>query len=264
MQSCFYEGLVTHRRFRPKSHHLRYNVCAVLLNLDELESLDSSLLGFSYHHWAPMAFHDRDHGPLDGSPLRPWVQTKLREAGLLEDCKAITILCYPRLFGYVFDPLSIYFCYDQDNALFATLYEVCNTYSERHTYVIPVELRGKRAITQTCPKKHYVSPFIDMSGTYKFTMLPPDNKMKFAIRYEDNNTLVLAASFVAQATPLSSASVIKFVCSSPFQSFKVILGIHFEALKMWIQRFPVFSHTHKSERATSSAHVPSREKDPIS
>jgi len=104
MNSSFYFGEVTHKRFRPRAHQLRYRVFTMLVDIDELTILDSSILSFGYNRRRPMSFYDKDHGPLDGSPLRPWVQEQLIEAGIKEKCCRIALLCYPRLFGYVFNP----------------------------------------------------------------------------------------------------------------------------------------------------------------
>ncbi len=253
--SRLYEGTVTHRRFRPKSHRLRYDVYSMLIDLDELEALDSELPGFSYNRPGLMAFLDKDHGPLDGSPLRPWVESKLREADIEAPCGRVTLLCYPRLFGYVFNPLSVFFCYDANGVLIATLYEVCNTYSERHTYVIPLADDGHKVIRQACPKHHYVSPFIDMTGQYRFSVLPPEESVRIAIRHESDGDLILAASFSGEARPLTGRSMMRCLILFPLQSLKVVAGIHFEALKMWVRGFPVFTHVPAKARVASSVHM---------
>ena len=144
LHSAIYEGAVVHDRLRPKRHRLKYHVYSMLLDIDELPDLARRFWLFGYNSWAPLAFYDRDHGLANGSPLRPWVESHLMKAGLPIDGGPIRLLCYPRVFGYVFNPLSVYFCYNQDGQLRATLYEVCNTFEERHTYVIAVHENDKR------------------------------------------------------------------------------------------------------------------------
>lgn len=255
MNSSFYFGEVTHKRFRPRAHQLRYRVFTMLVDIDELTILDSSILSFGYNRSRPMSFYDKDHGPLDGSPLRPWVQEQLIEAGIKEKCCRIALLCYPRLFGYVFNPLSIFFCYARDGSLIATLYEVCNTFSERHTYLFPVSQCDQKVIRQECPKTHYVSPFIDMTGLYRFSLSPPGDDVRLAIRYEDAGELVLAASFQGRAKKISNLAAVTCLLRSPLQSLKVIAGIHLEALYMWIKGFKIYSHVSKKERASVSIHA---------
>ena len=261
MNSRFYFGEVTHKRFRPKAHQLRYSVFAMLLDIDELTTLDSNILSFGYNRRRPMSFYDKDHGPLDGSPLRPWVREQLIEAGITEECCRIALLCYPRLFGYVFNPLSIFFCYAHDGSLIATLYEVCNTFSERHTYLFPVSQCGQKVIRQECPKTHYVSPFIDMTGSYRFSLSPPSDDIRLAIRYEDAGALVLAASFLGRAKKISNLATVTFLLRTPLQSLKVIAGIHLEALYMWIKGFKIYPHVTRKEKASVSMHaeIPNRD-----
>lgn len=260
MRSSFYVGQVKHKRFRPKVHKLRYSVFSILLDIDELNILDSNIFCFGYNRRRPMSFYDKDHGPLDGSPLKPWVREQLAKAGIKEKCCRITLLCYPRLFGYVFNPVSVFFCYDRNDSLIATLYEVCNTFSERHTYLFPVSQSGHHVIQQECPKALYVSPFINMTGSYRFSLSPPGDNIRLAIRYEDAGTTVLAASFTGRAKKISNAAALSCLMSSPLQSVKVIIGIHFEALCMWIKGFDFYPHLTRKNRASVSMHeeIPKR------
>jgi len=242
LQSAIYRGEVVHDRKRPKRHRLRYDVFSILLDLDELPELDRRFLLFGYNHWAPLAFHDRDHGPTTGEPLRPWVEDRMREAGLDPDGGAIRLLCYPRIFGYVFNPLSVFFCYWRDGRLAAILYEVCNTYRERHTYVIPVGDSDGAVIRQSCRKALYVSPFIDMACDYKFRIVPPVEAVNIAIRQEDSEGLLLAASFRGERAALDSLSLARSLAAFPLLTVKIIAAIHWEAARLWFKGFRVFPH----------------------
>ena len=255
-QSTVYRGYVVHARLRPKRHRLRYTVFSLLLDLDELPKLDRKLRFFAYNGSAPLSFHDADHGPANGNQLRPWIEEQLAEAGIVTNGGAIRLLCYPRIFGYVFNPLSVYFCYQQSGELAAILYEVCNTYRERHTYIIPVADEGRAIVRQSCSKALYVSPFIDMEAVYRFRIVPPAEKVSVTIRQEDAEGLLLAASFFGSREDLTQWSLMRCFLGLPLLSVKVILGIHWEALKMWLKGFPIYQHSPSPTSVSSSVGQP--------
>lgn len=255
-RSAIYRGSVVHDRRRPKRHRLRYTVFTLLLDLDELPEIDRLMRLFSYNGFAPLSFHDKDHGPATGAELKPWVEERLAEAGVATDGGAIKLLCYPRVFGYVFNPLSVYFCYDQSGELAAILYEVCNTFRERHTYVIPVADDGRAVVRQSCAKALYVSPFIGMDTAYRFRIVPPTEKVSVTIRQEDAEGLLLAASFFGAREDLTQWSLMKCFLGFPLLSIKVILGIHWEAIKMWLKGFPIYQHAPSSTSVSSSVGQP--------
>lgn len=243
LQSAIYQGAVVHERVRPKRHRLRYNVFSMLLDLDEIPLIAARFRLFAHNRWAPFSFHDEDHGPATGAPLRPWVEAHLSDAGIVPDGGAIRLLCYPRIFGYVFNPLSVYFCYRRDESLAAILYEVCNTFRERHTYVIPVVDTGRPVIRQTCRKSMYVSPFIGMDAAYHFRIVPPAGAVSVVIRQEDADGLLLAASFRGDRAPMTGRSLARCLAAFPFLTLKIVAAIHWEALKLWFKGFRVFPHS---------------------
>jgi len=240
--SAIYDGTVVHERLRPKRHHLRYDVFTMLLDLDELPELDRRYRLFGYNHAAIFSFYDKDHGPTTGDALRPWVEARLIEAGLPHDGVSIRLLCYPRIFGYAFNPLSVYFCYQRDGALLAILYEVCNTFKERHTYIIPVVASTGPVVKQHCSKALYVSPFIGMEADYFFRIVPPGDTVNVVIRQEDSDGLLLAASFQGKRIPISPRSLARTLIRFPLLTLKVICGIHWEAMRLWLKGVPFFSH----------------------
>jgi len=255
-RSAIYCGAVVHERRRPKRHRLRYNVFTLLLDLDELPEIDRQMRLFSYNRFAPLSFHDKDHGPATGAELKPWVEDRLAEAGVETDGGAIRLLCYPRVLGYVFNPLSVYFCYEQSGELAAILYEVCNTFQERHTYVIPVADDGRAVVRQSCAKSLYVSPFIGMDAAYRFRIVPPAAKVSVTIRQEDAEGLLLAASFFGARENLTQWSLMRCFWGLPLLSLKIILGIHWEALKMWLKGFPIYKHSPSPTPVSSSVGQP--------
>lgn len=251
--SAFYDGDVVHERVRPKAHKLRYRVFSALFDLDELQTLDRAFSLFGYNRRAPLSFYDRDHGARDGSALRPWAEAKMREAGVIPDGGRIALLCYPRIFGYVFNPLSVYFCHRADNALAAILYEVHNTHGEQHTYAIAVENQGD-VIAQQAEKRFYVSPFIGPDAVYKFRIVPPADSVGIVIRQETDGALLMAASFHGKRHALTSAALAHHLWTFPFMTLKIITAIHWEAVKLWGKGFAIFRHTpHSTEERRREA-----------
>ena len=238
--SCFFEGVVMHRRVRPKRHALTYRVFSALFDLDELPSLDRAMTGFGYNRAAPMSFRDRDHGPGSGDQtLKSWIEQHLRAAGLAPDGGPIRLLCYPRMFGFVFNPLSVYFCYRTNGDLIAIVHEVSNTFGGRHWYVIPSDAGADGIVKQTCAKQMYVSPFIGMDMTYDFKIKPPGQDVAVAITDSDRDGALLYASFHGKRRELSRTSAVKYLALFPLLTFKIIAGIHWEALKLWIKGVPL-------------------------
>jgi DUF1365 family protein len=248
LASAIYEGDVVHERKRPKRHRLRYAVFSMLIDLDELPALARTSRLFGHNRFAPLAFHDRDHGPADGGALRPWAERHLRQAGIDPDGGPIRLLCYPRIFGYAFNPLSVFFCYRRSGDLAAILYEVCNTFKERHTYVIPVADPARPVIKQSCAKALYVSPFIGMDASYQFRIVPPGETIRVVIRQEDSDGLLLAASFAGDRLPFSRRTLAGALIRFPLLTLKVTAGIHWEALKLWLKGLPVFQHAPAASR----------------
>ena len=152
--SSIYSWFVTHRRFKPKRHFFTYKTFSLLIDLNEIENLGKKIQFFSYNKFNILSFYDVDHGPRDGSLLIPWVKNRLSEAQIDIGGGTIKLLCYPRFFGYVFNPLSIFYCYDEKLQLKAILYEVKNTFNEQHTYVFSAS-SSSNLILHKCNKKFY-------------------------------------------------------------------------------------------------------------
>jgi uncharacterized protein len=249
LRSTLYAGIVTHRRVRPRPHRLRYRVFWMLLDLDEIEQLPRHLRLFSHNRFNAVSFFDTDHGDGSGRPLRAQVEDHLRSAGIVPDGGPIRLFCMPRLFGYGFNPLSVYFCYQRDGSLAALLYEVHNTFRERHSYLIPVErdaglaglqgvagaLGAGAVIEQHCRKGFYVSPFMDMDMSYTFRVAVPDQRVMIAIRAADNDGLLLAAALTGGRIALSDTALLRALATHPLLTLKVIGAIHWHALRLLLK-----------------------------
>jgi len=228
-----YVGSVMHQRMKPISHRLDYRVFALFLDIDRLDAADRRGGLFGYNRFAPISFHDRDHGPRDGSALRPWFDSHLAMHGL-ETGGPIRLLCFPRIWGYVFNPLSVYFSYRRDGTLQAILYYVSNTFGEWHAYLLPVEGETGEPILQRADKRFYVSPFNTVDGHYRFKLKAPGERLKILIRqFDADDEEMLLASHTAEGEPLTQRNLAAALAKHPLMTFKVIGGIHWEALKLW-------------------------------
>ena len=237
--SALYLGSVVHRRLRPKRHYLRYAAFWMLLDLDEIGDLDRRLVLFSRGRFNAMSFFDTDHGEETREPLRRQVERHLAAAGIALDGGAIRLLCMPRIFGYGFNPLSIYFCYRRDGVLAALLYEVRNTFGERHSYLIAVGQAAAAGgtIRQSCDKCFYVSPFIDMGLRYHFRVAPPQRTVSVVVSAGDAEGPTIIASLAGRREPLTDATLLRLQLRVPFLTLKVVAAIHWHALRMWLKGF---------------------------
>ncbi len=230
MNSCIYNGEVTHTRFKPVRHFLKYKTFSLLIDLDEINELDSRISIFSYNKFNVFSFYDKDHGERDGSNLKEWVLTNMRKFNIEGKINKIKILCYPRIFGYVFNPLSIFYCYERDK-LKAIFYEVKNIFNEQHTYIF--KIKNNEEITQKCKKKFYVSPFMDMETYYNFKLINPNNKLSVFIKQTDSKGTILTATQTGDKKEFNFKQLIKNFFKYPLMTIKIISSIHYEALLLW-------------------------------
>lgn len=249
--SAIYDGWVMHHRLWPRRHSFGYRVFALLLDLDELQSL-SRLRLFSWNRPGILGFHERDHG--DGRNLRIWLDSLLAREGIIAGGSK-RVLCYPRLFGYVFNPLSVWFCHGDDERLAAIVYEVHNTYGERHAYVLRVEDRGD-SIHQTCEKDFYVSPFLSLDCRYRFTIRPPGDDVLIAINETESGKPILTATFTGKRKSLSDRAFLAMLLKHPLMTLKIIFAIHYETLRLMCKGVPRHAHVAalRQKRPRGQAH----------
>lgn len=232
--SCLYVGTVMHRRLQPFPHRFAYRVFSLLLDLDELPALGAGLRLFSHNRLNLLSFHDSDHGARDGTPLRPWVEGLLAEAGIAAD-GAIRLLCFPRILGLVFNPLAIFFCHRADGSLAAILYEVRNTFGDKHCYLLEAPAGGVRGapILQGCAKQFHVSPFLPVDGEYHFRLKVPDASLSILIRHAAGGREMLIASQTGRREALTDRRLLARFLSHPLMTVKVVAAIHWQALRLW-------------------------------
>jgi len=230
--SSIYIGNVIHKRFKPKIHFFKYKVFSILLDISEIDILDKSLKIFSYNKFNIVSFYDADHGPRDGTSIKEWVIKNLNDNRINTENIKIKLLCYPRIFGYVFNPLSVFFIYNKNSELISILYEVKNTFGEQHTYVFKTK-ENENYIKHTCKKKFHVSPFIEMDCTYFFKILKPSEKISVIIDQYDEEGKLLYASRDGDRIEFNNKNLVLSYLRHPLMTFKIIVAIHFEAFKLW-------------------------------
>lgn len=237
--SALYRGRVMHRRLRPKRHRLAYRLTMVLLDLDELEALDQRLRLFSLERWNLFSFRQGDHGDGSAVPLRQQVEGLLKGAGIAVTGLQVSLLTMPRMLGFAFNPISIYFCTGAEGDLAAIVYEVSNTFGQRHSYLLEVGQTSGAAIRQSAPKRLHVSPFMAMDQTYSFRVTPPGERLAVGITSRDTDGPVLTAVLEASRQPLTDAALLRTFAAMPLMTVKVVVAIGWEALKLWLKSVPV-------------------------
>jgi DUF1365 family protein len=233
-RSALYVGAVMHRRLRPTVHQFRYRAFWLLIDLDELPALTARLRLFSHNCFNLLALHEADQGDGSGTPLRVQAERHLTEAGIDIEGGPIRLLCMPRTLGYSFNPISIYFCHRPHGELAAIIYEVHNTFGERHSYLCSVKPEIE-AVRQSCRKSFYVSPFMDMNLAYDFRLTAPGERVTVGINASQGGERVLTACLTGVRRELTDGALLKWFVSIPLITVKVALAIHWEALRLWLK-----------------------------
>jgi DUF1365 family protein len=234
---ALYFGRVMHARLKPVGHRFRYRVMSLLIDLDRLGAANRPSRLFAVNRAALYSFHEADHGRRDGTSLRQYAQRCAAAHGVDLSGGRVLLLCYPRLLGYTFNPLSVYFCYRADGQLALLIYEVRNTYGDIHPYALPVmpDEISEAGIRQAQDKTFYVSPFIDMTMRYHFRITPPGQRLKLRILQTDRDGPLLAATFHGERCELTTAALLRSFFALPLVTFKIVAAIHWEALRLWVK-----------------------------
>jgi hypothetical protein len=258
--TAVYAGHVVHQRVAPRRHRFRYRVFALALDVDEIDQTAAKLRLFSRNSANIVSFHDRDHGPGDGVAVGDHARRLLAGAGLAAAGARITLLCYPRILGYVFNPLSVYFCRCADDSIGAVIYEVTNTFRERVSYVIPVRASPGELLTHVCRKTIYVSPFTRAEGRYGFHVRMAESDVVIGVDFRDAQGPVLNTHFRGVRFELNDRTLAAMLARHPLMTFKVISAIHLEAARIWLKGVsPVRRHVSPAYSVALVAHdSPSR------
>jgi DUF1365 family protein len=233
---ALYVGEVVHRRVHGFDHTLRYRLYMLLLDIDAAEARIRPLGWLRHGRFGLMSFSPRDHGDRSATPLRQQVETHLSAAGIDIAGGPVRLLTLPRILGYGFNPLSVYFCHRPDGTLAALLYEVTNTFHERHSYLVALPADPPAGpVRQTTEKTFFVSPFMDMDLTYDFTVRPPGEAVSVVVAVRKGDTPILTASFAGTRRALTDAEILRAWITHPLLTWKVMGGIHWEAVKVMLK-----------------------------
>lgn len=233
MSALLYRCAVMHQRLRPRPHRLNYAIFSMLLDLSRLEEDSAGLKLFSVNRFNLFSFREKDRGDGRARGLLDYVFEQLRKAKLFVPGLRVRLLTMPRILGFAFNPLSVYFCEREDGTLHAVLWEVDNTFGERHSYLIPVEGDARGHIVQTCEKSFYVSPFMPMGLRYRFRFTAPGEHLTLHITASDSQGPLLIAAQRGAAEALTDRTLFKTFLRFAAQPALVVGGIHWEALKIW-------------------------------
>jgi len=236
-----YFGDVLHRRTAPALHAFRHGVFFLRLRIDGVPPEFPALC--SRNRWNLCGFYDADHGPRDGSPLEPWIRDLLASHDLGCADGAIWLQSFPRVLGYVFNPVSFWLCHDRSGALRAVLAEVSNTFGEHHNYLVShVDARPISAGDWlTARKVFHVSPFFPVTGEYRFRFADNAERCAFRIDYDDGQGHQLTTSVSGVARPANTGTLLRAFFRYPWMTLGVMLRIHYHALRLWLKRVPFFS-----------------------
>lgn len=236
-----YDGTVMHRRHGAGAHDFRHGVFFMRWRIDgEAASLPWPV---SRNRWNLFGFYDADHGPRDGSPLEPWIRGLLARNGLACADGAIWLQAFPRVLGYVFNPVSFWLCHDRNGALRAVLAEVSNTFGEHHNYLI-AHADARPILGEdwlTVRKVFHVSPFFAVRGRYRFRFADAGARCVFRIDYDNGEGAQLLTSIGGAGAPATAAALLRAFFRYPWMTLGVMLRIHHHALRLWLKRVPFFT-----------------------
>lgn len=242
--SAIYAGYVRHARYRPARHRFTYRVFSLFLDVDDLDANRNMPALLSINRFNLFSVFLKDHGPKDATKLRPFIDKLLRDRDMPPP-ENIFILCYPRILGYVFNPLTVYYCM-RNGAVSALVYEVRNTFGDDHVYVVPVsdtrsEAPAETSVSHSREKAMHVSPFIDMNATYHFSAPLPDDALRLVIRETQDGAPLLIASFAGRRRALTTRQLLRAFLQYPLMTVKIVAAIHFEAGRLFLKNVPFVS-----------------------
>ena len=246
LRSGLYRGTIRHRRFSPCENTFRYGLYQLLLDLSELPALDRAIGFFGYNRPGLVSFHDRDHMGGSDEPLHDKLAHWLRRQGHELGDSRVMLLTNPRVLGYVFNPVSYFFCLDGAGRLRFTVAEVFNTFGEVYCYLLDgTEIAGGSALRSKVDKRFHVSPFMRIEGVrYEWIVTPPNDRLTIHIDEFDADEKYFDATLNLTRHPLTAATLGRAMLRYPHLTARTIFLIHWQATKLWVKRAPFF---HKPE-----------------
>jgi len=228
VRSALYEGQVVHDRRAGPRNLFRYRVYMWHVDLDELDALDRRLWAFGHDRHALTTIRSRDHLGDPRRTIRENVGRYLAAHGIDLEGGRVSLLTNARVLGYVFNPLSIFYCRRPDGSLRCVVAEVHNTYGQRHCYLLEPGERGRAS----AGKEFYVSPFLTVDGSYEMTLAPPDERLSVQMSLRQAGERVFAASLTGRRRPLTNATVARMLVRHPLMTARVTSLIHLQGVKL--------------------------------
>lgn len=253
VRTRLYTGWIAHERSRPARNAFRYPIYYLALDLDEIDEVDAHLGRFSHNRPNLVSFWDADHGPRDGSPLRPWIDALVARADIDLTGGRVMLLTFPRVLGARFYPVSFWYCFGADGTPLAVLAEVHNTFKDRHNYLLhnygaPFNWNSR----PKAMKAFYVSPFIQRENVeYEFAISEPGETLKARVVDIVEGAPTLTSSIDLTARELTDRTLVGTVLRHGPISVMALIRIHWQALRLWLKRVPFYSHTPAPEEETS-------------
>ena len=236
MISGIFSGNVRHRRFAPKYHAFNYKMYMLALDLDELNLVNKASKLFSLKKFSAISFFENDYVKGEPGNLKQRIANKVTQLGGNWDGTKVTFMGQCRNFGFYFSPANFFFCYDQDKQCRNMLVEVSNTpWLERHYYLVDISQ------TETTEKTFHVSPFMDLDMHYLWRVKAPSNKVFVHIENHKDEK-VFDATLALTKQDFTATNMFKTWLSLPAMTFKVVLGIYWQALKLFAKRIPFVAH----------------------
>lgn len=254
-----WSGQTLHKRFFPFERAFRYQLVLIDVDIDRLDDAGRMSRLFAVNSPGLFSFHEKDHGDVDGhASLRSWAEDTFATANVALHDGVIRLVTFPRHFFYKFAPLSLWYGYGSANELKGIIYEVRNTFGERHCYVASVN--SERAI-HTADKSFHVSPFFDVSGQYRFTVRYPASTLDVVVENIKDGTRTHLANIKARMQEATTANLLRLALKNPLSTLGVTLGIHWQALRLWIRGASYHSRPAMPSQATTLASATTTEPD---
>lgn len=234
-EAVLYSARVMHRRRVAPFYRFVYRVFYLLLDIDRIADTARRHRLFSYNRFNLISFFDADHAVPPGG-LRAWVDRTLAERGVRLHGGRVRLLCMPRVLGFVFNPISIFYCEGAGGELRAVIAEVRNTFGERHCYVLDADgapLAWEASLEKS--KRFHVSPFFDVEGGYRFRLHEPDARLRVAISAHGPDGPLLDTVLSGEARTFDAPCILRTVAAMPWMTLKVVAAIHWQALKIWLR-----------------------------
>lgn len=244
MKSCIYKGRVKHQRFKTCFHEFTYSLFMMYVDLDELPKIFKPYSLWSVNTPGIASFRREDHYGDPQDTLSDSIRTLIHEKTGHQTTGPIRLLTHFRYFGYIFNPLSLYFCYDESDSIVEhVVAEVMNTpWKEQHCYVLSNSQKNTSSFTSAHHKEFHVSPFMNLDMEYRWEVQIPNNNLQVQIENWQKDKKIFDAVINLQKTEFSSKNLKRVLLEFPLMTLKVVSAIHFEALKLWLKGVAYVPH----------------------